>query len=173
MRAVVIVAARYLAAVPPLLLVGLFMWTLWRRDVPAIATAGLAGIGAGLALGANQVLGQFVERTRPYAALASVHAIGTRSADSSFYSDHTTVAVGTALGVLLLSRRWGIVALVTAVVVGVGRIGIGAHYPSDVLVAGLAAACAVGVLLRLRSPVERVLDRLLKRPEMTASPGVP
>lgn len=162
LRALAVVSARYLAVVPAVMLVALFLWALWRGDIPALTTSGLAGVGAGVALGANQVVGQFVQRLRPYAALASVHAIGSRNGDSSFYSDHTTLAVGTALGVFLLSRRWGIAALVTATLVGLGRVAVGAHYPSDVLVAALAAAVAVRLLLLLEKPVEMVLTRSLK-----------
>lgn len=91
-----------------------------------------------------------MQRARPYSIVASVHAIGPRNGDSSFYSDHTTLAVGTALGVFLLSRRWGTAALVTATLVGVGRVAVGAHYASDVLVAALAAGLAVRLLLLLR-----------------------
>ncbi len=162
LRVVAVVSAKYLAVVPPLMLVGLFLWTLWRRDIPAVTKGGLAGLGAGLALGANQVVGQFVQRARPYSVLASVHAIGSRNGDSSFYSDHTTLAVGTALGVFLLSRRWGIAALVVATMVGISRIAVGAHYPSDVIAATVAAAVAVGLLLLLRGPVEGVLGRFLR-----------
>lgn len=162
-RALAVVAAKYLAVAPPLLLVALFLVALWRRDVPAVAKGGLAGVGAGLALAANQFVGHLVDRTRPYNALASVHAIGARSTDSSFYSDHTTLAVGTALGVFLLSRRLGIAALAMAVVVAVGRVSLGAHYPSDVVAAGVAASVAVGGLLVLRPPVERVLEALFRK----------
>jgi len=168
-RALAVLSAKYLAAVPPVLLIGVFVWAFLRRDTQGMARAGLAALGAALALGANQVVGQLVTRGRPYSVLASVHAIGSRSGDSSFYSDHSTIAVGTAIGVFLLSRRLGIVALVVAVMVGVGRIAVGAHYPSDVLAAAAAAALGVWMLLLLTSPVTRVLDRLFpaREPEPT------
>lgn len=167
LRAVAALCAKYLAVVAPVLLVALFLRALWRRDVRAVARGGLAGLGAGLALAANQVVGQLVDRARPYNALASVHAIGSRNGDSSFYSDHTTLAVGTAVGVLLLSRRWGIAAAVAAALVGLGRVAVGAHYPSDVAAAAVAAGLAVGLLLVLRGPVEAVLNRVIGPPPPT------
>lgn len=170
-RALAILAAKYLAAVPPLLLVGVFLWAFSRRDTRAMARAGLAGLGAALALGANQVVGQLVTRARPYSALATVHRIGSRNGDSSFYSDHTTIAVGTAIGVFLVARRLGIVALVIATLVGLGRISIGAHYPSDVLVAAVAAALGVAVLFVVVGPVQRLLDHLLPVRELRVSGG--
>ena len=174
LRALAILAAKYLAAVPPLLLVGVFLWAFSRRDTRSMARAGLAALGAALALGANQVVGQLVTRARPYSALATVHAIGSRNGDSSFYSDHTTIAVGTAIGVFLVARRLGVVALVVATLVGLGRIAVGAHYPSDVLAAAAAAAIGVAVLLLLTEPVQRLLDRLFpaREPgEVGVAPG--
>lgn len=171
LRALAILTAKYLAAVPPLLLVGVFLWALSRRDTRAMARAGLAALGAALALGANQVVGQLVTRARPYSVLASVHAIGSRNGDSSFYSDHTTIAVGTAIGVFLVARRLGIGALVIATLVGLGRIAVGAHYPSDVLAGAVAAASGVAVLLLLAGPVQRLLDHLFPARESTVSGG--
>jgi len=171
LRALAILAAKYLAAVPPMLLVGVFLWAFSRRDTRSMTRAGLAGLGAALALGANQVVGQLVTRARPYSALATVHAIGSRNGDSSFYSDHTTIAVGTAVGVFLVARRLGIVALVIALIVGLGRIAVGAHYPSDVLAAAVAAAAGVAVLLLLAGPVERLLDRLFPAREPSVPEG--
>ncbi len=171
LRALAILAAKYLAAVPPLLLVGVFVWAFSQRDTRGMARAGLAGLGAALALGANQVLGQLVTRARPYSVLATVHAIGSRNGDSSFYSDHTTIAVGTAIGVFLVARRLGIGALVVAVTVGLGRIAVGAHYPTDVLTGAVAAAIGVAVLLLLVGPVQRLLDHLFPAREPRVSRG--
>jgi len=171
LRALAILAAKYLAAVPPLLLVGVFLWAFSQRDTRNMARAGLAALGAALALGANQVVGQLVTRARPYSVLATVHAIGSRNGDSSFYSDHTTIAVGTAIGVFLVARRLGIAALVIATMVGLGRIAVGAHYPSDVVAAAVAAALGVAVLLLLARPVQRLLDHLFPAREPTVSGG--
>ncbi len=171
LRALAILAAKYLAAVPPLLLVGVFLWAFSRRDTRDMARAGLAALGAALALGANQVVGQLVTRARPYSVLASVHAIGSRNGDSSFYSDHTTIAVGTAVGVFLVARRIGIVALVIAALVGLGRIAVGAHYPSDVLAGAVAAALGVAILMVVVGPVQRLLDHLFPARESKVSEG--
>jgi hypothetical protein len=90
----------------------------------------LTGLGAA-ALGLNQLAGHLYFRPRPYWALPTVHAIGGRAGDSSFFSDHTTIAAATATGCLLLSRRWGLAAAGATLLVALGRVAIGAHYPSD------------------------------------------
>ncbi len=88
-----------------------------RSAAPALlAVQGKDGRG----IQQNGAGGQLLTRARPYSVLASVHAIGSRNGDSSFYSDHTTITVGTAIGVFLVARRLGIVALAIAAMVGIG-----------------------------------------------------
>lgn len=64
----------------------------------------------------------------------------------SFPSGHTTTAVALAFVVGFLSRRWLLPLLIVAAVVGVSRVAVGAHYPTDVLgglVVGTLGAYAV------------------------------
>jgi len=64
----------------------------------------------------------------------------------SFPSGHTTTAVALAFVIGFLSRRWLLPLLAVALVVGVSRVAVGAHYPTDVLagiVVGTLGAYAV------------------------------
>ena len=67
-----------------------------------------------------------------------------RSTDFSFPSDHATMAGAAALGLLLVSRRLGLVAVLAALAMAAARVYVGAHYPGDVaaglLLGGLVAA---------------------------------
>ena len=159
LRLLVLLVATVLAAAPALLLAVLAVQALRRRDPAALAMIVLAGLGAAAALGLNQLAGHLYFRPRPYWALP-VQAIGGRAGDSSFFSDHTTIAAA-ATGCLLLSRRWGLAAAGAALLVALGRVAIGAHYPCDVMVALLVGAGAVTVLLPLRSRAQRLLGQLL------------
>lgn len=170
-RAFAVLAAKYLAVVPPVLLVALVLWALWNRDALTAARGALAGGATLLAVAANQVVGQIVQRTRPYTAMASVHAIGSRGGDSSFYSDHTALAMGAAVGVVLLSRRIGLLALVVGALVAVGRVAVGAHYPTDVLAAAAVATAAVLVSQVAARPVANVVERF--RPPVPAPSPAP
>jgi undecaprenyl-diphosphatase len=161
LRLLVLVAATVLAAAPALLLTVLAIQALRRRDPASLAMVVLAGLGAALALGLNQLAGHLYFRLRPYWALPAVHAIGGRAGDSSFFSDHTTIAAATATGCLLLSRRWGLAAAGATLLVALGRVAIGAHYPSDVAVALVVGAGAVAALVSLRSPTQHLIGRLL------------
>jgi undecaprenyl-diphosphatase len=90
------------------------------------------------------VKGYFL-RQRPWAVLAEDIVIGKRTSDSSFPSGHTA---GSFAAALTLSRWFPEdrpLLLGIAGAVGLSRIYLGHHYPSDVL-GGAAAGSAVGVL---------------------------
>jgi undecaprenyl-diphosphatase len=170
LRLLVLLAATAMAAGPPLLLAVVAVQGLRRRDPASLAVAALTAVGGVVALGLNQLAGHLYFRPRPYWALPAVQAIGGRAGDSSFFSDHTTIAAAAATGCLLLSRRWGLAAAGATVLVALGRVAIGAHYPSDVAVAVLVGAGAVAALLPLRSRTQRLLGRLLGVDQPAAAP---
>jgi undecaprenyl-diphosphatase len=94
----------------------------------------------------------------------SAHVWGTRSHDASFPSDHASAAFSIAFAVFLFDRFVGSLFLTAACVIGIGRVFIGVHYPSDVLagcLVGLASALLVVRVLRpLIERVVRVVERL-------------
>ncbi len=64
----------------------------------------------------------------------------------SFPSGHTTTAFALAFVIGFLSKRWLLPLVIVAAVVGVSRVAVGAHYPTDVLggiVVGTLGAYAV------------------------------
>lgn len=127
----------------------------WRR-------AGVAAVlSAGLALAVGKVISELVDRSRPFVADPhGVHLFSPHAADPSFPSDHATAAFAIAVAIVLRKRGWGIVALIAATVLSVGRVAIGIHYPSDVLAgAVLGAAAALALWWRpLRSRVDALAD---------------
>jgi undecaprenyl-diphosphatase len=132
-----------------------------RKWKLASATA-LASAALGLLV--NQLVAQFWHRARPFAAHRSAHVWGGRSHDPSFPSDHASAAFAIGFAVLLFDRVAGALFLAAAVVIGVGRVLIGAHYPADVL-AGVfvGLACAVVVARPARPAIEfvvRIVERL-------------
>lgn len=128
-----------------------------RRRCRPLAIAYPAAVGAGLL--ANVVLKFVVDRPRPTASL-------TGTALASFPSGHT-IQVVVALGMLppvlyvLTRQRWALVAAtavleVGATGVGISRVALGAHWPTDVV-----GGVMVGLLLLLGA--ELLLDRLPRR----------
>lgn len=151
-------------------------WIARGRDSPrAMAVAVWAGLGTVAAVGVNQPIVNAVKEKRPYVAMPHALLLVHRSADFSFPSDHTTMAGAVAAGLLLLSWRLGVLAVLAALLMAFARVYVGAHYPGDVL-AGLAvgAAVAVGGYFALVPLLTRAVDRLGRtplRPALTARTG--
>jgi len=128
-------------------------WADWRRA--AVAAVASAGVG----LLAAKVISELVDRARPFVAEPhQVHLFTAHAADPGFPSDHATAAFAIAVAILLRKRAWGWVALGFAAVLAVGRVGLGVHYPSDVL--GGAVLGAAAALLLWAPPLRERLDRL-------------
>lgn len=125
----------------------------WRRAAVA------AGLSAGLGLAIGKVISELVDRARPFVAdPGGVHLFSSHVADAGFPSDHATAAFAIAVAIVLRKRKWGIVALVAAAVLSVGRVAIGVHYPSDVL--GGAALGTAAALVLWVAPVRARVDAL-------------
>lgn len=123
----------------------------------------VALIAAPLAGALSHALKAAFQMPRPLAVLdeSTVHVVGLALRGmNSFPSGHATTA-GTLMGILLLAvaptrGRWAwlSVAALVGVAIGVARIAVGAHWPSDVLL-GLAlglSSAMVGVLVVNRWP---------------------
>jgi undecaprenyl-diphosphatase len=130
-----------------------------RRGARRLAAA--AGGSAAFALIVAQIVSHLVDRPRPFVAHAgAVHMFAAHAADSGFPSDHATAGFAIATAVLLRNRRWGAVVMALAVVLAIGRVAMGVHYPTDVLAGALlGSACALVLWLpALRRIVHRIAD---------------
>jgi len=140
-------------------------------DLTAVAASVWAALAALVALGIGQLIGNAVDRARPYDALANVHVLVDKTTDFSFPSDHATVAGAVAVGLLFANRRWGVIASVLAVLMAFTRVYVGAHYPGDV-VAGLALGGTVAtvgwfIIVPVLTQIARSLSRTPLRPLLT------
>ena len=92
----------------------------------------------------NLVLKNLVARTRPYDMLEELLLITKRPSDLSFPSGHAGACFAVASVLFLcLPRRFGIPAMVVAVLISFSRLYVGAHYPTDVL-GGMVIGCITG-----------------------------
>ena len=149
------------------------LWFLARPYGPVrwkLASAS-ALVAAAVALLANQAISHLWERPRPFTThTALTHVLGAKTTDPSFPSDHAAAAFAIAFAVLAFSRRAGALFLVVATAIGLSRIALGMHYPSDVLAGALVGFGAATLVTTLGSPwiarlvvvVSRVTDPLLR-----------
>lgn len=94
----------------------------------------------------NVLIKPIVARPRPYVVNEALVVLGTVPTDYSFPSGHTASAFAVASVMLLcMPRRYGIPAVVIAVMIALSRLYNAAHYPTDVL-AGMLIGSVVGVL---------------------------
>lgn len=101
------------------------------------------GIMALIALGGsfiidNIILKNLIARTRPYDVVSRVQLLIERQSDFSFPSGHTGSSFAAAIVLYKeLPKKYGVSALVLAALIGLSRIYLGVHYPSDVMCGAL------------------------------------
>ena len=158
-------------------LLALYAWWRARRNADRTAMAAVVwtGIGTLVAIAAGLGLKQVFAETRPCLAM-HVTTVQTcpGPTDYSFPSDHTTVAMALAAGLLLANRGLGLIAAALALLEGFSRVYLGQHYPHDV-----AAGLILSTLILLAGwPLARrplilllaVLETTRLRPALTTAP---
>jgi len=158
-------------AVPVFAVATVALWLFDRPGGPRkwkLASAS-ALASAGAALLVAQVITKIWARPRPFAAHPTAHVWGSRSHDPSFPSDHASASLAIAFAIFLFDRLVGSIFLAAAVIISLGRVVVGAHYPLDVLGGAAVALGAALLVVRLGRPVilgvvrvaERVTDPIL------------
>lgn len=111
----------------------------WRRcGVSVVVSVALAYIVV------DVILKPLVCRERPF-AVEDFDLLVAAPDSWSFPSGHTASAFAGATAILVHDRRWGAVALVYAALVGISRLYLCVHWPTDV-VAGAIVGSAVALL---------------------------
>lgn len=93
----------------------------------------------------NVIIKPAVARIRPYDLNTAVQLIVKAPHDYSFPSGHTGVAFAFAAAVSLLGKKAHKTALVFACIMGISRLYLYVHYPTDVL-AGAVVGTVCGLL---------------------------
>lgn len=131
--------------------------TKWKLAAASALAAG------GLAYLVNQVIHAIWDRPRPYESHAGVYHPHAHATDASFPSDHASAAFGIAVAVAMFDPVVGIPFLVLAVLIAVGRVIVGAHYPGDVFAAVLVGSASAFVVVRYVRPLIAFLVRQVER----------
>ncbi|MBO4733112.1 MAG: phosphatase PAP2 family protein [Clostridia bacterium] len=105
-------------------------------------------IGFALLLGflcGNMAIKNIVARTRPYEYNSEIQLLVEKLTDYSFPSGHSLAVFETATCVFIRYKKWGVFALVLAILVAFSRLYLYVHFPSDVL-AGILMGIIFGII---------------------------
>lgn len=137
------------------ILILVFLWVVlkeknWRRRFYLAALTGIAIIlSRGIATPAIRF---FYDRPRPFIA-DHIEPLINHIATNSFPSGHLAIFTPIFLALFLINRRLGFVVFVGAILIGIGRVATGVHWPSDILggiLVGAISFFATYYLLRIK-----------------------
>jgi undecaprenyl-diphosphatase len=92
-----------------------------------------------------QVVKKLFPRKRPYLLFETTKILPNPLKDHSFPSGHTTAVFSVIVPFVILEPSLAIALIPLGLCVGISRIYLGLHYPSDVIAGGILGAC-FGVL---------------------------
>jgi len=107
---------------------------------------------------AVQSLKRIVNRARPYKSIENTNTIKPTKCVYSFPSGHTSTAFCIALTMSHFLPLLNLIFISIASLVGISRIYLGCHYPTDVLIGGSISLISFSIIVEFVLPVlERVL----------------
>lgn len=104
----------------------------------------------------NLILKNWVARIRPYEVIEGLECLVGKESDFSFPSGHTTNSLACAVVLFKLApKKWGVPALILAILIALSRLYVGVHYPTDVLAGALIGVCSALLALWLVPRLEK------------------
>lgn len=133
------------------LLAAFCWWRMARRARRGEAPAAVAGVlwavfAAGIAVLLNFPIRALVQRPRPFTEHDGIDVLLHGTTGSSFVSAHTALISAVAVGLFMVSRAYGSIAILLALAEGFCRVYLGVQYPTDVI-GGFALGAATALLL--------------------------
>lgn len=107
-----------------------------------------------------KIAGMIHFNQQPFAELSNVNQLVFKPIDNSFPSDHTIIFFSFCITFWLFKKRWGILWVLLASIVGISRIWVGVHYPADVF-AGMIISLFSAVLVYYLFPRLKMAQKIL------------
>jgi len=108
----------------------------------------------------NMIIKNIVARPRPYRMIETLSILIPEPGEYSFPSGHTSssFAAGVVL-YLMLPKKYGVPAMVLAFLIGISRLYVGVHYPTDVL-----GGMVMGTLLAVATvKITELIEKKIKK----------
>jgi len=80
-----------------------------------------------------EIIRFFYNRPRPFEVLENINQLVFHSAGGSFPSGHASFFFAVSACVFFFYRIWGLIFFGMALYMGIGRIEVGVHWPTDIL----------------------------------------
>ncbi len=100
------------------------------------------------------VLKRITHRPRPFFVYENVNLIG-KPIFSSFPSGHTTLATAICIILCFKYRRFSPAFIALAILVGISRLYVGQHYPSDVMAGFILGSLVAFMILYLEKSLQK------------------
>ncbi len=92
----------------------------------------------------NVLIKNIVDRPRPFEYDETLKLLISRPIDSSFPSGHSSASVAAAVAIFVNNKKYGIPAIILALLIAFSRLYLSVHFPTDVL-AGVILGIIYGV----------------------------
>ena len=148
------------------------IWILVTLILLVIRKTRRLGVMCGIAmilglLVTNGIIKNWVARVRPYDAIEGLTCLTDAMWDYSFPSGHTTSSLACTWVLLMRGpKRWGIPLFVLAILIGLSRVYVGVHYPTDVLAGAVIGILCATFAMWLEPKIEERFPKVKKLIEM-------
>lgn len=95
----------------------------------------------------NLIIKNLVGRIRPYEVVEGLNIVISKPIETSFPSGHTASSFAAGVMIFLACpKKYGIPALILAFLIGISRLYVGVHYPTDVI-GGMISGTLIAVCI--------------------------
>ena len=139
----------YFIYLVPIILIGLWFWDQKSKKVALQAV--FSGLFSWLVL--TKIIAYLVKRPRPFES-GGIQELIFRRPDFSFPSDHAAFLFAVAASLWFsLDKKLAYFMFAVAIIISIARVGIGAHFPSDIISGAFLGIVGAWIIWLLERPL--------------------